>query len=245
MIRPLEVSQDFTPSKGKAMRSTSSARGSVFAAVLMLAMATASVPSARAQTHYFHKGTFAMAGGVNAPVGEVNPYLNSSGTIYFGGGKNLNRANALMIEYTHNWLAVAPEVIDRAQNDSTTFENVHASLWSVNLNLLHRFNPDTDVVPWITFGGGYYKRNILLTQNALVYYPPIFDPWWGWIDGGWGPGEAVTGQHTSTGFGFNVGGGIDLAMEGGASLFLEARYHMAFMNGVDMQLIPIMAGVRW
>jgi hypothetical protein len=228
------------------MRSASGARTSVFLAVLgwALALGTSFAPPAGAQTQYFHKGTFVMGGGFNTPVGETNPYLNSSGSIYFGGGRNLNRANALLVEYTHNWLAVAPEVIDRAQNDSTTFENVHATLWSITLNGLHRFNADSDIVPWITVGGGYYKRNIQLTQNALVYYPPIYDPWWGWIDGGWGPGELITGEHTSTGFGFNVGGGIDLGIEGGASLFLDVRYHMAFMDGVNMQMVPIMAGAR-
>jgi opacity protein-like surface antigen len=228
------------------MRSVSGvARGFVFVAVLVLAMATASAPPAHSQPLYNHKGTFFIGGGINSPIGETNPYLNSSGSFSFGGGRNLNQANALLVEYTHHWLAVDPEVIDRAQNDSTTFENVHASLWSITLNLVHRFHADSDIVPWLTLGGGYYKRNILLTQNALIYYPPIYDPWWGWIDGGWGPGEAITGQHTSTGFGFNVGGGIDLAMEGGTAIFLEARYHMAFMEGVDMQLIPVMAGVRW
>jgi hypothetical protein len=213
-------------------------------AVLAITISAGAIGAKGAGAAPYHKGTFAMGGGINTPVGEVNPYLNSSGTIYFGGGRNINRANALMIEYTHNWLSVAPEVIERAQTDSTTFQDVHASLWSIDLNLLHRFNADSDIVPWVTAGGGYYKRNILLTQNALVYYPPIFDPWWGWIDGGWGPGEAVTGQHTSSGFGFNVGGGIDFDIEG-ASLFLDARYHMAFMDGVNMQIVPIMAGVRW
>jgi len=216
-------------------------------AFVILAILSAALPIGATSAFagsYLHKGTFAMGGGFNAPVGEVNPYLNSSGTIYFGGGRNLNRANALMVEYTHNWLSVAPEVIDRAQSDSTNFQDVHASLWSITLNLLHRFHAESDIVPWVTAGGGYYKRNLLLTQNALVYYPPIWDPWWGWIDGGWGPGEAITGQRASSGFGFNVGGGVAFEIEG-ASLFLDARYHMAFMEGVNMQLIPIMAGVRW
>lgn len=101
-----------------------------------------------------------------------------------------------------------------------------------------------NVVPWITGGGGYYKRNLLLTQNALVYYPPIYDPWWGWIDGGWGPGEAIVGQRSTSGFGFNVGAGLDFPIEGGASLFFEARYHQAFLDGVDIQIVPVTAGVR-
>ena len=136
-------------------------------------------------------------------------------------------------------------MIERAQTDSTQLQDVHASLWSVTLNGVLRFNEDSDIVPWITAGGGYYKRNLLLTQAALVYYPPVWDPWWGWIDGGWGTGEAIVGQRSASGFGFNAGFGVDLEIEQGTSLFLEVRYHQAFMDGVDMQIVPVMAGVRW
>jgi opacity protein-like surface antigen len=125
------------------------------------------------------------------------------------------------------------------------FDNAYASLWSTTLNATFRFNPDGRIVPYISGGAGYYKRNIQITQNALVYYPPIWDPWWGWIGGGWAPGEAVVGQRSDAGLGVNVGAGVDFGIEGGASLFLEVRYHHAILDGVDMQIVPVMAGVRW
>ena len=201
--------------------------------------------AAHAYDYYGHKGTFVMGGGFNNAVGETAPYLNSSGTIYFAGGRNLNRKFALQVEYTHNWLAIDSSVLDRAAADSSQIDDVHASLWSVTLNGVLRFGEGGDIVPWITGGGGYYKRNLQLTQTALVYYPPVFDPWWGWIDGGWGPGEAIVGQRTDAGFGFNVGFGVDFGIEGSTSLFIEARYHHAFLDGVDMQIVPVSAGVRW
>lgn len=214
----------------------------LLAVVVSSGMAATAAP---AFDTYGHKGTFVMGGGFNNPVGETTPYLNSSATIFFAGGRNINRRFALQVEYAHNWLAIDPEVIDRAASDSTQIEDAHASLWSVTLNGVFRFKQDGDIVPWITGGGGYYKRNLLLTQNALVYYPPIYDPWWGWIDGGWGPGEAIVGQRSDSGLGFNVGAGVDFAIEGGTALFIEARYHHAFLDGVDMQIVPVMAGVRW
>jgi hypothetical protein len=213
---------------------------SVLAANLVLAAG-----AAHAYDYYGHKGTFVMGGGFNNAVGETAPYLNSSGTIYFAGGRNLTRKFALQVEYTHNWLAIDSSVLDRAAADSSQIDDVHASLWSVTLNGVLRFGEGGDIVPWITGGGGYYKRNLQLTQTALVYYPPVFDPWWGWIDGGWGPGEAIVGQRTDAGLGFNVGFGVDFGIEGGTSLFIEARYHHAFLDGVDMQIVPVSAGVRW
>ena len=194
---------------------------------------------------YYHKGTFVMAGGINSPVGATSPYLNSSATVSFAGGRNINQKLALQAEYTHHWLAIDQNVIQQAQADSVQLSDAHASLWSITLNGVYRLHPDRDIVPWLTAGGGYYKRNLLLTENALIYYPPVWDPWWGWIDGGWGPGEAVVGRRTASAFGFNVGLGVDFGMEGGSSMFIEARYHHAFMDGVAMQLIPVMAGLRW
>lgn len=213
-----------------------------FVLLSLAALAQAATASAAS---YYRKGTFVMGGGVNTPVGATSPYLNSSATIMFAGGRNINQKLALQVEYTHNWLAVDQAVIERAQTDSVQLTDVHASLWSVTLNGVYRLNPERDIVPWLTAGGGYYKRNILLTQNALVYYPPVWDPWWGWIDGGWGPGEAIVGQRSSSGFGFNLGLGVDFEIEGGSAMFIEARYHHAFMDGVDMQIIPVQAGVRW
>lgn len=214
-------------------------------ALVLLALVTGLTFAPTARAAYYHKATFMMAGGLNSPVGATNPYLNSSATISFAGGRNINKKLALEVEYTHNWLAVDHSVIERAQSDSVQFTNVHASLWSVTLNGIYRLNPDRDIVPWLTAGGGYYKRNLLLTENALVYYPPVWDPWWGWVDGGWGPGEAIVGEHSASAFGLNVGLGVDFEIEGGGSLFIEARYHHAFMKGVEMQLVPVQAGVRW
>ena len=125
---------------------------------------------------YEHEGTFFVGGGVSTPVGEGNPYLNSSGSISLGAGRNLNRKFALQAEFTHHWLAIDQSVIDYAQSDSVQITDAHASLWSMTLNGLYRLNPDGDYVPWFTAGGGYYKRNLILTQNVLGAQPLCL-PW--------------------------------------------------------------------
>lgn len=213
-----------------------------------IALATLTVVAGSLPAHaggYDRKGTFVIGGGFNNPVDVANNYLNSSGTFLLGGGRHLNRSTTLQAEWTHNWLGIDPDVLARAETDSVQYNNAYASSWSVTLNLVRRIHPDGEFVPWVTGGVGYYKKNLLITENAWVYYPPIYDPWWGWIDGGWAPGEVITGQRETSGIGFNVGAGLDLEIDSGASLFIDVRYHYAILDGVDITLVPILVGVRW
>jgi hypothetical protein len=218
-------------------------------AITMLPVVVSSRPASAAGNYYYRRGTFAAGGGFNFPVGEAANYLNSSGSMYVAGGRHLSPNYSVMVEWTHNWLGIDPAVIQRYNSEvppeDSQIENAYASSWSMTLNLMRRIKPENEIVPWVTGGIGYYKRNVQLTETAWFYYPPIWDPWWGWVDGGWGPGEAVTGQHAASGVGFNVGLGVDLQIEGGASLFLDVRYHRAYLDGVDVTLVPVMAGVRW
>jgi len=118
-------------------------------------------------------------------------------------------------------------------------------MWSVSLNAVFRFKGRTGAIPWVTGGIGYYKRSIELSTTTQTYVPPVWDPWWGWIDGGWVPGESIVGQRTDAGTGFNVGGGIDFPIDGGTLLFVDVRYHHAILDNQDMELVPIMFGLRW
>jgi opacity protein-like surface antigen len=209
----------------------------------ILGLVAGSLPASAQR--YDRKGTFVVGGGFNNPVSEASDYLNSSGTVFVGMGRNLNRSTTLQAEWTHNWLEIDPEVLERAESDSVQYNDASASSWSITLNLVRRFNPEGESVPWLTGGIGYYKRNLKITENAWVFYPPVFDPWWGWIDGGWAPGETITGKRETSGLGFNVGIGLDAEIDNGASLFLDLRYHHALLDGVDVTLVPIVAGIRW
>ena len=212
--------------------------------VVSLVVTSASIAAAGV-TNYERKGAFLIGGGFNAAVGGTAQYLNSSGAFVVGGGANISRRLTVSVVWNHNWLGIDPEVLERAESDSVQFDNAYASLWSTTLNLTFRFNPDGRIVPYVSGGAGYYKRNLQITQNALVYYPPIWDPWWGWVDGGWGPGEAITGRRETHVLGGNVGVGFDLEIDNGASLFISAEYHFAPMDGVDMQIVPLLFGLRF
>lgn len=212
---------------------------------VMLVCAALLVTAASGPANAQRQGTFVLGGGVNIPVSEEANYLKDGGTMFVAGGRRLSDHNTIQVEWNYNWLSVQPEVIERAQSDSVQLDNAYAHSWSITLNYLRHINPHGNIKPWFTGGAGYYKRTLEITQTALFYYPPVWDPWWGWIGGGWAPGEVITGSRDASGFGVNVGGGIDLAIDSGAALFVEARYHFASLDGVDITMVPILFGIRW
>jgi opacity protein-like surface antigen len=212
----------------------------VFAALLVLAASQ----SAWAY-HYDRKGTFVIGGGFNNPVGGSHQYFNTGGSLFIAGGRHLNDKNTIQLEWLYNWVSISQAVVDKAQSESLQVDDAYGDNWSLTLNWVRRLNTTKDIVPWITGGFGIYLRTIEITQTLLVYYPPIWDPWWGWIGGGWAPGEVVTGQREDSGAGFNVGGGIDFAIENGASLFIDVRYHYSNLSGLAIEQVPVTFGVRW
>ena len=209
-----------------------------------LLAAVASRPAA-GDLEFQRRGTFGIGGGVNIPVSEAADYLNIGGSFIAVAGRRLDEHRTIQVEWYYNWLTIDPELVRRAQAESLQVDNARGHNWSLTLNVVHRIRPEKDVVPWLTGGAGFYKRTLEITEVTAVYVPPIYDPWWGWIGGGWTEGESVIGSREASGFGFNVGGGIDFAIENDAFLFVEARYHYAKLDGVDLTMVPIMFGVRW
>jgi hypothetical protein len=84
---------------------------------------------------YTRRGTFAFAGGVTNPSGDINEFTNSSGVIHFAAGRHISRTHTLQIEWTHNWLSIDPAVIDRAATDSASIDNAYASMYPEHVGL--------------------------------------------------------------------------------------------------------------
>lgn len=217
----------------------------VLAIPALIAILAPAPVRAEASDYYTHNGTFALGGGFNQPAGSTTQYLNSSGSFLLAAGRNVGSRFALQGEFTHNWLTLDPDVLDRASSDSVQITSSSARMWSVGLNAVFRFKGRTGMVPWVTGGVGYYKRSIELSTDTQTYVPPVWDPWWGWIDGGWVPGESIVGERSDAGTGFNLGAGIDLPLDGDTMLFIDVRYHHALLDGKDFEIVPIMAGLRF
>jgi opacity protein-like surface antigen len=95
-------------------------------------------------------------------------------------------------------------------------------------------------------GAGLYAIEATLTNNGLVYYPPICDPWFWWCTpGGVGPGTIVRARESTTEFGWNVGVGMNFALRNGSEMFVEARYHRIETDRIPTEFIPLSVGFRW
>jgi hypothetical protein len=60
------------------------------------------------------------------------------------------------------------------------------------------------------------------------------------------PADAVLRDGSTDGGGFNIGGGLTFGGEGpGMKFYTEVRYHRAFMERFDTEVLPITFGIRW
>lgn len=95
------------------------------------------------------------------------------------------------------------------------------------------------VSPWMrlyaTGGVGIGYRRIELTQNGF-FCDPFFC--------GSGSGHVLVASSDSTHFAWNAGGGVDFALPGGQSWFIETRYERIETQG-PTEFIPIRVGIRF
>jgi opacity protein-like surface antigen len=80
--------------------------------------------------------------------------------------------------------------------------------------------------PYALAGVGVYYRPVKVTTPGVGYVPGYCDPWWYvCYPGGFVPVENIVGERSSTDFGMNFGGGVNVALSDTASFYVEARYH--------------------
>jgi opacity protein-like surface antigen len=94
-------------------------------------------------------------------------------------------------------------------------------------------------------GGAYLDGKV--TDNGLVYYPPVCDPWWWWCyPGGYGPGTVVVRSRSTTRFAWNAGIGLSFEVgDNESQIFIEAKYQSVETSPKATTTIPLSVGFRW
>jgi opacity protein-like surface antigen len=87
---------------------------------------------------------------------------------------------------------------------------------------------------------GTYNRTVEF--NGATALVPIDDPWWSGTDI---PAGSALNSYSKNSFGLNAGAGLAYTLAKDGAVFLEGRYHHAFADPVDSQVLPIVVGVTF
>jgi len=97
--------------------------------------------------------------------------------------------------------------------------------WSFTASGLWGPNTSGTVGFYLKAGIGADYVDVRLKETALIWFPPVCDPWWGWCrPGGVGPGSVVVKSDAQWAFAWNVGIGLTFEMMSGSHFFIEATY---------------------
>ncbi|MDH3626754.1 MAG: outer membrane beta-barrel protein [Acidobacteriota bacterium] len=193
-----------------------------------------------------------FAGGLMFPEGDAGDVVDDD--IYFSGGFLYwpeEWAAGIGVDLAYTDTDISRPVI-QAINDELAMMGAGAisggdvNIWSLSANSV--WGPDTNgsVGFYLTGGVGIDFLEGRITDNGLVYYPPICDPWFWWcIPGGVGPGTIVKFKEDATELSYNVGVGVTFDTNSGSQIFIEARYKSAETDPKSTEYIPLVVGFRW
>jgi len=174
--------------------------------------------------------TINVGAGYTFALSDVRDHLGDGYNINLGVTFNVNPHIGIQAEYSFNGLGekqlalptVTPPPGASAVRD--VFADMNMQYGSFNLVL--RPKVEGRAKPFIVVGPGVYYRPVKVTTPGAGYVPPYCDPWWYYcFPGGIVPVDYILAEKSSTDFGIDVGGGVDVALGESASFYVEARYH--------------------
>jgi hypothetical protein len=137
------------------------------------------------------------------------------------------------------------DAIDQDPNNDGNISGGGVDYWELGLNGIWSLSGGNGNGLYLTGGAGWYHVGGEVTQDGLVYYPPVCDPWFWWCyPGGVGPGTFVVGSTSTDEFGWNLGAGYSFNTYNG-QFFIEAKYHQIQWENKNIEFIPLTIGFRW
>jgi opacity protein-like surface antigen len=234
-----------------------------FVAFLFVAVLLAAAP-ASAQDK---KVDVNVGGGYTFALSEVSKHLGNGYNINFGVTVNVTPVIGIQFEYSYNGLGqkqinlpVAAQPI--VGGVSTPFF-ADMNMQYGDANLVFKPKMEGKVRPYLSAGGGIYYRPVKVTTPGVGFVPGYCDPFWYYCSpGGFVPVTNIVGSRSSTDFGIDIGGGVNVRVGEKASVYVEARYHfiwgpefgasvqpLATATGTsgkaNGQFLPITVGLRF
>ena len=147
-------------------------------------------------------------------------------------------------DLTRSAINAINDAISQDPNNDGSISGGGADAWSLSVNGIWGPGSASDGF-YLTGGAGWYHVGAEVTQDGLVYYPPVCDPWFWWCyPGGVGPGTFIVGSVSSDEFGWNLGAGYSFDTASG-QVFIEAKFHQIQWEDQNIEYIPLTIGFRW
>jgi len=200
--------------------------------------------SIRVQAQEPSRLTFALGGGVSAPL---NQNVGVSGNFITGAGITLNRNSSVEGDFTYSGLPPSLSVLHPISAPSGKM-----SLYSLGANYRYHIDSIRGSLfgAYIIGGGGWYYRHASVDKNYVVPPQTVCQPiyyWWGYgcDAGGYVYSATVAYKGTSAG-GLNVGSGFTIRLADSPwKFYTEARYTYAWNSFIPTKLIPVTFGFRY
>jgi hypothetical protein len=178
---------------------------------------------------------FAIEGGFTATAGSTGDHLDDGGNVGIGMSFFPSRSLPVGLRIDGSWsrFDASHDYFDTSGNYSMhSHENIYGGDADLQFNLAH---PSSRYQFYLLGGAGWYREQRVLEQFArgcgFYYCGPVVA----------GEQSSTTGWRSS----WNAGLGGEVAMPGGTSFFVEARYQRIAPQNSDMQFVPVRVGIRF
>jgi opacity protein-like surface antigen len=221
--------------------------GAIFALLLLAAWAEA--PAQNYTERYYQPQTHVhwhMDTGYVATSGQIRDFLQGGWTI--GGGfswqPDFSSPLALRADLNYSRFAATRQLIGINQAfDQTQIDDGFGEIVDLAVDGEYRMPLSPYITAFAVAGVGVAHRRIALTQT-VAFDGFVCDPYFGFCESGFVPGEAVVASDNTTRFTWNAGIGLDFALQSGSTFFVEARFtRMQMPQPTDF--VPIRVGLRF
>ncbi|HUL72307.1 MAG TPA: outer membrane beta-barrel protein [Vicinamibacterales bacterium] len=167
-----------------------------------------------------------IGGGYTATTGKVHDHLGDGGNFMIGVTFNANEHLGIQAEYGYTPVGSKEVDVPYVQPLSGSAQvSAGHHMHQGTFNLIGKFGAaDAKARPYGVVGVGVYDRVVQLTSpgTGLV---TVCDPWWYICYPVAVPVTNILGERSSTDFGMNFGGGVNVKLAEHVAFYTEARFH--------------------